>query len=143
MNSSPQMMNARNAMMNARNGNATTVKSANGTQVLLKFPPPQKPQTNIVVMPQQPCMKNCAPRLSAGCDLCACAGDYYFNPLCASVGITGMLTTAPCLVYDEQWGGCGNCIGCQKVCDGAGFCPYPGLNRQDIILANQYARQNL
>jgi len=95
-------------------------------QVAAVFP---KPQPTVVVVPEKECMKGCCPVLSRGCDLCSnCCGDYYMNPMCESVGITGMLVARPCLVYDEQWGGCGECIGCKKDCDN-NFCPYPGYNR--------------
>lgn len=106
----------------------------NRTQIAAVFPAP-KPcpkQQTVVVVPEQPCRKNCCPVLSRGCDLCSnFCGDYYMNPMCESIGITGMLYARPCIVYDEQWGGgsCTKCIGCEKDCGDAGFCPYNGLYR--------------
>lgn len=114
------------------NNNAYNAKGSKRAQIVTVVPK-QKPapapqQPTVVVVPEQKCMKNCCPVLSVGCDLCSnCCGDYYFNPICNSVGITGLLNARPCLVYDEQWGGCGKCIGCEKNCDYNGFCPSYGF----------------
>lgn len=111
------------------NRSVHNVKGPGKTQIAAVFPapkpcPPPPQQPTIVVVPEQKCMKNCCPVLSKGCDLCSnCCGDYYMNPICQSVGITGLTVARPCLVYDEQWGGCGSCIGCKKDCGDAGFCP--------------------
>lgn len=102
--------------------NANRQQTRGRTQVAAVFPAP-KPQQTVVVVPEQKPFKNCCPVLSKGCDLFAgSCGDFYFNPICQSVGITGMLYARPCLVYDEQWGGAGECIGCKKDCDN-NICP--------------------
>lgn len=101
-------------------------------QVMLSFPKiQQQPQPvineNIVIVNEQKrkCMDNCCPVLSTGCDLCStCCGDFYRGGLCNSIGFTGLLTRNSCLVYDEQYGGCGECIGCKRDCPQIGPCPY-------------------
>lgn len=86
--------------------------------------PPQKPQTNVVVV-ERPCMENCCPKLSSGCDLCTrCCGDYYIEPMCNYVGITGLLYPDQCITFDERYGGCGECIGCDVDCPPVGYCPF-------------------
>lgn len=122
----------------------TVQTNQQGVQIAAMFPPVKQPQPQqtVVIVPEQKCMKNCCPILSKGCDLCSnCCGDYYINPICESVGITGLLNARPCLMYDEQWGGCGNCIGCQKDCDYAGFCPYPGYNRAALYATQHHGGQ--
>lgn len=76
-----------------------------------------------VTVEKQVCMKNCCPKLSAGCDCGVSCRDFYFNPLCNFVGITGLLEENQCIVYDEQWGGCGTCIGCKDDCP-VDVCPF-------------------
>jgi len=115
--------------MNGNNAYVNNQGRQSKTQIAAVFPK-QKPcpqQPTVVIVPEQQPLKRCCPVLSRGCDLCSnFCGDYYINPICNSIGITGMLNARPCIVYDEMWGGAGNCIGCQKDCDDAGFCPYPG-----------------
>lgn len=95
------------------------------TQVTAVFPAPKQQPSTVVVVQEQKCMKGCPPVLSKGCELCSnTCGDYYINPLCSSIGITGLLVEDTCMVYDEQWGGCGTCIGCKKDCGDTGFCSY-------------------
>lgn len=121
--------------MNGYNNNVQVASgnSANRTVVVAKFPgpkpaPPQQP--TVVVVPEKPCRKNCCPVLSKGCDLCSnMCGDYYMNPICQSVGITGMLVARPCIQYDEEYMSTADCIGCKKDCGDAGFCPNYGINR--------------
>lgn len=108
------------------NAYVTNQSAQSRTQIAAVFPRP-KPcpqQPTIVVVPEQKCMKNCCPVLSKGCDLCSnLCGDYYMNPICESVGITGMLHARPCLQYDENYGGAGTCIGCKKDCQYDTPCP--------------------
>lgn len=65
---------------------------------------------------EKKCLKNCCPKLSYGCDCGVSCKDYYLNPLCNFVGITGLLEKDQCIVYDELWGGCSTCIGCKDDC---------------------------
>lgn len=90
-------------------------------EFLIRFPKQQPPQTIVL---EQPCLKGCPPKYSAGCDLGTSCGDFYLNPLCNYVGITG--GPGSCIVYDEQWGGCGTCIGCDQSCPPSGYCPWNG-----------------
>lgn len=105
-------------------------QSANqqNTQVLLAMPKPQQQQKveNIyVINEERKCMKNCCPVLSTGCDISStCCGNFYLGGICNSVGFTGLLVKNTCIVYDENWGGCGECIGCKKDCPQVGPCPY-------------------
>lgn len=69
------------------------------------------------------CTKNCPPILSQGCDDCCWCGDYYINPMCNFVGITGLVEEDQCMMFDERYGGCGDCIGCVRECQGMGYCP--------------------
>ena len=122
--------------MNGNNAYVTNQGVQSRTQIAAVFPKPKpcpQQQPTIVVVPEQQPLKRCCPVLSRGCDLCSnMCGDYYMNPICNSVGITGMLNARPCIVYDEMWGGAGSCIGCQKDCGDANFCPYQGYNRNGI-----------
>lgn len=104
------------------NGNGNGRGDGRGAQVVVTFPkvPKQLPPA------PQPCMRNGPPVLSAGCDLCVGCGDYLLSDMCVSPGISGMMPVQPCFVYDEQWGGCGVCIGGPAVCTG-GICPWPGV----------------
>ncbi len=101
------------------------------TQLSVSIPQKKEevPQQQVVVVDKGrgPCMGDCCPKLSRGCDQCfGCQGDYFMNPLCAYPGITGLTVEKPCLVFDEQWGGCGPCIGCFHDCPPVGSCPYYG-----------------
>jgi hypothetical protein len=71
---------------------------------------------------EKKCMKNCKPKFSAGCDCCPgrnyCHdyGNQICNPLCNYIGITGNMCKEQCIVFDEEFGGCGTCIGCDDSC---------------------------
>lgn len=102
-------------------------------QVLVKFPhkQPEKPCCNkqqqvVVVHPEKKCMKGCCPKLDNGNNYGVCCRDTYLDRWCNNVGITGLLGKKQCIVYDEQWGGCGTCIGCKDDCKEIGICGYQG-----------------
>lgn len=100
----------------------------NATRVAVIAPSVENIQQQVQNMvPKMKCMKNCPPKLSAGCDLCnTFCGDYYINPLCNYIGITGLLMDDQCIQFDERYGGCGECIGCARDCGPAGYCPWNG-----------------
>ena len=91
---------------------------------------------------KQECLKGCDPKLSFGCDCVVGCTDYYLDPLNCYVGITGLLTDHQCIVFDEMWGGCGQCIGCKDDCPSNycginGFYGNPGLYGPNPFLAQQ------
>jgi len=106
--------------MNGGNGNGN---GRQGAQVVVTFP---KAPKQLPPQPPPPCMRNGPPVLSVGCDLCVGCGDFLMSGMCISPGISGMMPVQPCFVYDEQWGGCGVCVGGPIACSG-GICPWPGV----------------
>lgn len=103
-------------------------KQSGYVRVAVVTPSAENVQQQVQAMvPPKKCMRNCAPKLSAGCDMCPCiAGDFFMAPMCNYIGITGMLMDDQCIQFDERYGGCGSCIGCDNECGAIGYCPWNG-----------------
>jgi hypothetical protein len=96
-------------------------------QMVVRLPSAQKeePVKEKIIIVKDCCDKSCKPILSSGCDLCYCPSLWELNPLCNYIGISGLLDGPDCNVCLQFEGQCkGECVGCQRVCEGLGLCPF-------------------